>query len=136
MENTEVYLEDDSNYIFNLTSVRLTSYAQNVTVAKRATLIATSAVQSGLSGQSAFNILKNTDLRISEIIASGDFTEREKLYIETSPVTIMSVRTTIQVDNLNIISDFEASNKDIFLFLINLQHKAVIMGKFCHFLRI
>jgi hypothetical protein len=78
-----------NNYVINITSVAITSYSDGSELSEKATLIPTDILQTSLSSKTAFNILQNTDLRLSEQITSDDIGETEKSLILSSDRTII-----------------------------------------------
>ena len=139
-ENKEVYLEEDVNYILNITSVAFNTFADDSTSTPgRATLKLTTAEQPGISAKAAFHILVNTDLRLDQKLAEGSFSDLEILRLMSPFVSIRVVRGSISFTNINLESDFTSSSDgkyptflillDTFIFLINLQEHMFKIGK-------
>ena len=71
-ENARIYIEDDTNFIINITKVSITSYSDSGDTIGMATLIPTKISQSGESKKSAFSILKNSELDLERVITESD----------------------------------------------------------------
>ena len=76
-ENTEVYVEDNTNFAINMTSITIASYSETSALSGRATLIPTLIKQNNVLSKAAFSILKNTDLRLTQVLEAGDFSTSE-----------------------------------------------------------
>lgn len=123
-ENTNVYLEDELNYLLNMTSVTITSYSEVTTTAERATLIGTRIAQPGINTNASFSILQNTDIRLSAKISEGTLTAEEIAVIGSSIVTVTVVRTSLFLNNIDCIRevvDYEYSST--FFHFVYLQDK-------------
>ena len=125
-ENTEVFLEDETNFLINITQVKISSYSDTQEGSQMATLIPTKNPQNGVSMKSAFSILQNADLKLEEIIAASDLTDYEIETINSQSRTIILNRWNIEIDNIRVEhrpSDFgfDAS----FIYAVYLQEKLV-----------
>lgn len=123
-EASQVYISDSTNFVLNVTSVKITSYSDRSSTPSRATLVPTRIQIPAAGGRTAFHILAHTELKISETIASGAFTDSEKLQITQPDVTILVARSSIYIDNINIRREYaDRSYKSRFLWLVYLQNK-------------
>lgn len=130
-ENTEIYMEESQGYVLNITSLKITSYSLNSTSPGRATIVPTNIVQSGVNPKSAFHIMKNTDLKLPDAIAKGNFSSYEIGKISQTGIVLIAARTEICISNVNVISmDTYAGYANKFLYLVYLQTKGVTIGKF------
>ena len=68
-ENTKVYLEDGTNFIINITNVRIASYSDTRDNSEMMKLIPTKIEQPIRSQKSAFSILKNNESHLTKTIA-------------------------------------------------------------------
>ena len=125
-ENVSIYLNDNVNYILNITSVNLTSYSDVSSSPARATLIPTQITLPTKSSKVAFSILANTDLQLSSVIQKGSFSNYEKQLIASSIVSFRVVRSTLFMKNINAIREYvDYYYQAIFCFLIFLQDKTL-----------
>ena len=125
-ENTNMYLEDETNYIINITKVSLTSYSDSGSDPIMATLYPTKTVQSGENKKTAFSILQNTDLDLDKVIAESDMTVAEIGRIQIGDVTILLLRSNFEMSNIEVkkeYSDSEIGSR--FLLPVYLQDKLV-----------
>ena len=101
-ENTKVYIEDITNFIINITYVKITSYSDSEDNPTIATLIPTKFPQSDRSQKSAFNILRNSELNLSKIITESKITDYEKGFIKDKEATITIIRSSFEMSNIEV----------------------------------
>ena len=112
-ENTEVYVEDNTNFAINMTSITIASYSETSALSGRATLIPTLIKQNNVLSKAAFSILKNTDLRLTQVLEAGDFSTSEINQIQGDGVTFIAARTSIKFKDIDIarqITDYYLNN--------------------------
>ena len=125
-ENTNMYLEDETNYIINITKVSLTSYSDSGSDPIMATLYPTKTVQSGENKKTAFSILQNTDLDLDKVITESDMTVAEIGRIQIGDVTILLLRSNFEMSNIEVKKDYSDSEiGSRFLLPVYLQDKLV-----------
>ena len=125
-ENTDIYLEDMTNYFINITNIKMMSYSDDSLDPQMANLIPTRIVQNNESKKAAFSILQNTDLMLNDVLNASSLTESEINLLSISGITIHVVRTGLEIQNINIereIIDLGASVQ--FLFPIYIQEKLI-----------
>ena len=123
-ENTSIYIEDDTNYFINITSVSLSSYSDISDSPTKATLIATRIQQSGMSKKAAFKFLQNDELRLNEVIAESGITQHEIDQLNFPKKTVYFDRCNYSMDNLNVIRQIIDLGTEIwFMYPIYLQHR-------------
>jgi len=80
-EGTTLTVEDSQIFIFNITEVSISTYSDISSNPGYATLISTDLPVEKLSKKSKFNIIKNTDLNVSDAISKGDFSDIEIAFL-------------------------------------------------------
>ena len=127
-EESVIYLEDDKNFIVNITSFKMDTYADSDRTPGRATIIPTAASQSIKSSKSAFSVIDDPALRLNDVIAAGNFSNAEAYFIPLSGYTLKIVRSSAIFENLNVErSASELYSSKIFVSAIFLQDKSVAM---------
>ena len=125
-ENTDIYLEDLTNYFIGITNIKMMSYSDDSLDPQMANLIPTRIVQSNESKKAAFSILQNTDLKLNDILNASSLTESETSKLSTSGVTIFLIRTGLEMQNINVERDIIDLGANVqFLYPIYLQEKLV-----------
>ena len=123
-EKQNYYIEDGMNYILNITSVTITSYSDELGNSGRARLVPTHVAQPAQS-KTIFNLLTNTSLMLDSAINQGNYTDAEVLTLG-GQVTLFSVRSSVQVDNLDIERETDNTGRVVTLFsLVYLQDKTM-----------
>ena len=123
-ENVQLYLSDNTNFVMNITSVKLTSYSDNSLSVGRATLVPTQISLPATSLRTTFHILANMDLNLNQTISAGTFSISEIDNINSNPSTFVVARSNFYIDNV----DFKREPVDkfitsFFVFLVYLQDK-------------
>ena len=123
-ENTQLYLYDNTNFVMNITSVKLTSYSDTSLSAGRATLVPTQISLPTTNLRTTFHILTNMDLNLNQTISAGTFSISEIDNINSNPSTFVVARSNFYIDNV----DFKREPVDkfitsFFVFLVYLQDK-------------
>jgi hypothetical protein len=72
-EDTITYLEDDTNFIMNVTSFKMDTYSDSDGTPGRATIIPTKTPQAVKSSKSMFSAVDDPTLRLNEVIFVGIF---------------------------------------------------------------
>ena len=125
-EKTRIYLEDETNFIINITKVMITSYSESGDNPAKAILVPTKTPQSGQSKKSAFSILKNVDLDLDRIFSISNVTEYEINLAMNEAATIKLVRSSLEMSNFEVHRGYENPYSiDLFIFPIYLQDKSV-----------
>ena len=118
-EYSNLFMEDD-NFILNMTSMTITSYSDLTDSPSRATIIPTDVSQQRLSKRSAFNLLKNTDLQLNEVLQASTFSSIQKLLILKERVTFTIAMSNFYLNNIDVRRDPGDIGKDtVFIFPIN-----------------
>ena len=120
-EKTKIYLEDNTNYIINITNVRITSYSDSEDSPGMAMIIPTKVSQSNRSQKSAFSILRNSELNLIQIIAESGITDYEKQFFNREG-TITIVRSSFEMSNVEV-TNLDPSSSIRFFLPIYLQQK-------------
>ena len=76
-EGTTLMVEDSQIFILNITEVSISTYSDFNSDPGSAILVSTDLAVERLSKKSKFNIIKNTDLNVSDAISKGDFSSYE-----------------------------------------------------------
>ena len=76
-EGTTLMVEDSQIFIFNITEVNISTYSDINSNPGYATLVSTDLPVEKLSKKSKFNIIKNTDLNVTDAISKGEFSNYE-----------------------------------------------------------
>ena len=127
-EGQRHFLEDNLNYIMNITNVTITTYTDQHVMTSKAKIIPTRIPQSMLNRKTAFSLLNETDLKLDETISNGSYTESEVLSLSSSQVTLFSVRSNTYIDNVDIEREaIDTSNAPTFLVIIYFQEKMIQM---------
>jgi hypothetical protein len=130
-EGSQVYIEDDTTYFIELTDVKITSYSNTSSSPTAATIVPTAIPQPGILGNSAFNILANTDLNITEAIERGTFDEAHTVYVTETQISLKIVRTIFTLENVNVHREsVDYNTPKVFLNPIDLQTKNMTVSKF------
>ena len=125
-ENTTMYIEDDTNYIINITKVSITTYSNSDESPGMATLIPTKTEQSGKNKKTAFSILNSTELDRDKIISEFNLTIAEIGRILIGDVTIIVVRSNFEMSNIKVYKEhLESESGSRFLLPVYLQDKLV-----------
>lgn len=128
-EGVKVFLEDNLNYLINITSVTIQSYSDSNQIPARATIVATKLEQPTKNKKTAFSILSHTDIYLNETVIKGSLTNYEKALIGSTVVTITLVRGSLYLKNINTVRDvIDKEYKAIFIFPIYLQTSWLSIG--------
>ena len=123
-ENTMTYIEDQTNYFINISTISISSYSETSDSPAKATLMGTRIQQSGISKKAAFTILQNTDLKLDEIITESGINDHEIGQLLSESKTIYFDRCNFYLDNLNVIRQIIDLDKGIwFMYPIYAQHR-------------
>jgi hypothetical protein len=129
-EGTKVFLEDDINFLINITSVTIQSYSDSSEEPLRATIVATKFEQASQSKKTAFNILAHSDIDLDKSVSSGSLSSYEKALIGSTTVTITLVRGSLYINNIDAVRDvIDRDYSAIFIFSIYLQTSWLSIGK-------
>ena len=125
-ENQKHYMEDDTNYIMNITNVTIATYSDDQTITFRAKLIPTRIAQSAENQKTAFSLLSNTSLMLDEVITQGGYTESEIIQLRTSRITLFALRSNTYIDNIDVERDpIDIDQSTVFLYIAYLQEKKI-----------
>ena len=127
-ENQNFYIEDDFNYILNITNVTITSYSDISDTPGKAILTPTEIQQLSMSKKTKFSLLSNTDLRLTEVINNSSYTDSEKASLDILQVTFHILRSNVYFDNIDITREVVDYGKETTLInLIYLQDRTLQM---------
>ena len=125
----DVYLEDDTAKFINLTSVNFKSHPKYIVNKRRASLIPTKNSLNCFSEKSLFHLLNSTDINIKNIISLGDFTDKEKMFFNRELISLLYVRTSVLMEDINIYREESSpESSQYFIVAVNLQHKLAKWG--------
>ena len=125
-EKTRIYMEDETNFIINITKVTITSYSESDDIPAMSILVPTKTPQSGQSKKSAFSILKNVDLDLDRIFSISNVTDYEINLAMNEAATIKLVRSSLEMSNFEVHREYENPYSiDLFILPIYLQDKSV-----------
>jgi hypothetical protein len=71
-EGERIYVEDNTNYFFDLDSVTVTSYSSSSSSPGRALMVPTEIVQPAIHSKSLFHLLAHANLFLNETLAKGE----------------------------------------------------------------
>ena len=129
-ENTFNEFLLNKNFIINITSVNFKTYSSSSTnVPTKAVLIMKEGDVTMMSSQTQFSIIKNTDLRIIDVIQNNSgLTSNEKNQLLATDTCIFICRSTVTFDNFVFKSNFTNIQSEIyFIKPIYLQSKTLMM---------
>lgn len=125
----DVYMEDNTLLIVNMTKFTITTHPDLVSLNKRARLIPSKLAQPGVSQKARFHLLKVADLPYQDVLDAGNFTSTELLEA-TTEASIMVIRTGISFSNIDVYREEIDYNLNIvFTRGIYLQNKTCSFGK-------
>jgi hypothetical protein len=70
-EERKVYIEDDTTFFINMTSISIASYSDASETPGKATLVPTTIEQIGIGKRALFHILQHTDLMLDNALTEG-----------------------------------------------------------------
>ena len=127
-ENSEIYIEDDVNFILNITSVTISSYSDTSSTPSSTTLIPTQITQPTTSKKVAFTILTNTNILLNETIQKGTFTSNQIKSINRGKTTFMVAMSNVYFKNINAWRDsVDISTQTMFIYTISMNDKIIDM---------
>ena len=129
-EGTTLTVEDSQIFIFNITEVSISTYSDISSNPGYATLISTDLPVEKLSKKSKFNIIKNTDLNVSDAISKGDFSDIEIAFLGRTGDTFQIWRSSFTMSNFTVKRFSNDLNIGLFLFPIYFQERALTLSKY------
>lgn len=125
-------MEDQTAVFINMTNVIFKSHPDLTSNGERATLTLTQISQNGISERALFHLLTSTNMPVQEILNAGLIPETEqKLALLNDGSSIVSVRTGISFEDINLYREEVDYNKDITLLnAIYFQHLTYGFSKF------
>lgn len=120
------YIEMDTFYFINLTSVKIAAHPDYELIGKRAQIVFTSQTQPGISEKAKVHLLTNADIDPSAIIAAGSFSSTELSLLERQKFGFMLSRTSINIENI----DFYGMELSYLVIPLYLQEKELRLGKY------
>ena len=125
-----VYIQDDTMYFLNISSVSITSHLSVTKYGLRSFLIPTKISQYGIMGKSKFCLLKNVNLDLNKAIDAGNFTEFETELFLKDEISIMLLRTSLFMNKVNVFrEEIVANYGQLFILAVYIQEKLVKIGK-------
>ena len=126
--NERAYLEDGTNHIINITVVKIQTYSDEADDSSKAILMPTKVDQSNRSKTSAFSILRDSELRLDEVLAESGISDYEIGLMDLDDTTINLIRSNLVIENVIVQREqTDFGLETIFLFPIYLQDKLVNM---------
>ena len=123
-ENTNVFVNDEANYIINMASVKILSYLNNSNSPRKAFLIPTQITLPTTNDRTLFHILSNLDLDLNKAMKGGSLTDYEIGLVTTTKSTFSVTRCNLYMDNLVIIRQPEDNFiRWFFVFFVYLQDR-------------
>ena len=123
-ENTNVFVNDEANYMVNMTSVKILSYSNNSSFPGKAFLIPTQITLPTTHDRTLFHILNNLDLDLNKAMKGGSLTDYEIGLVTTTKSTFSVTRCNLYMDNLVIIRQPEDNMiRWFFVFFVYLQDR-------------
>ena len=129
-ENTNIYIEDSSSYILNITRVTITSYSAISTSPGMTTITTIDSLTNGISSKAAFHISKDLTLDIGSVVTSGTFSSYEVGSIGRSGDTFQVVRSSITLQNIVANRIAASTGTGVFIYLLYLQDRTIILSKY------
>ncbi|CAI2374896.1 unnamed protein product [Moneuplotes crassus] len=112
----DVYIEDKSLFIMNVTQFAIQSHPDLVKTNTKAVVTPTELPQIGISKKSKFHLLQSVELPLDDIISAGEFSSNEKLQIE-GKTSNMVVRSGIKFEGVDFYREEIDYNKDVLFML-------------------
>ena len=131
-ENTNVYIEDSSSYILNITRVTITSYSDISNFPGMAKITTIDSLTNGISSKAAFHISKDLTLDVQNIVSSGAFNSYEIGSIGRSGDTFQVVRSSITLQNIAAYRIAASTGSGVFIYLLYLQNRTITLSKNFH----
>ena len=122
-EGTELYIEDGTSVVLNMTKVSITTYSDTSSTPSSTNVITTDSTVTPISQKAAFHIMKNFTVDIDALITGRDFTDSEFTVIGKSEGTFEVVRSSISIQNIVARRKPTSTTTGTFLNLIYLQNK-------------
>lgn len=127
----EAFMEEATVYYVNMSSVSISNHPDYVALGKNAMIIPTVVPQVGISEQSRFHLLNNTNLSISDVTSSADFSDIEKEIFASEFITVQLSRTSLTMENLDFYSESPTANDNqFFMYATYLHEKGITASKF------
>ncbi|CAI2362983.1 unnamed protein product [Moneuplotes crassus] len=124
------YLQDNTNYYINMTAVGILPHPQLVLLGQVPTLIPTAVKQHTTHKRALFHLLNTTfvnlEMSTQMAINNGDFGDYEEAILKQDKVTVLPLRTSFILQNINIYRE-ETQPDEVLWFMIlgNLQEKFI-----------
>ena len=112
-----------------MSSITITSHPDIVMRGKKAIMIPTKINQNWASEKSRFHLLSHSELNTNGIFSVGNFTEAEQLMFESDKISIMLIRTSFILENIDIYREELEDDMLQFILPIHLQKKFIRIGK-------
>ena len=123
-ENAQIFTNDNTNYIINMTSVTIKSYSDTSNLPGKAILIPTQIELPTTSDKTLFHILDNLNLNLNEVIQAGSLSSYEVGLITTIKSTFSVTRTNFSMNNIIALRQPEDNIiRWFFLFFVYLQDR-------------
>ena len=129
-EYTTSYMMQTTNYIINMTMVKIQSYTDGVNEAANANLFGVDYDIQIFSPATVMNLIVDDTLKLNETIDAADgLSTNEVLKLSTTDSNIYLLRTTLYMDKVNMYRNINADNQKQtnFIRAIYLQEKNVTM---------
>jgi hypothetical protein len=113
----DVYVEDQTFYLINISSVMITTHPDLVDVNKKAIVIPTAISQIGISGRNKFHLLQSTGVNIQTILVNGGISDTIIASIPEVMTTFIPVMSGFKLYNIDVYR--EEIDEDLKFVLIN-----------------
>ena len=124
------YIQQDTMKFFNMSVVNIMSHPDTQTRSMKSVLIPTTVPQVEIFEKSAFHLLNTTTLNVQMAIDLGSFTEFEIQLMVKAKISLMPIRTSLSLLNIDIYSEETIPDSTkTFILPIFLQEKSVRIGK-------
>ena len=124
MEYTRNEIRLSSGFVINMTHVEIRPYTERLVAPDKAILVGIDEGEVLATPSTSFSILKSYELRFDEIVTNNpDITDRDKNTIKLETCLILSLRSSVTLNNLELTSEYADVNADyLFTYPVFLQY--------------
>ncbi|CAI2377172.1 unnamed protein product [Moneuplotes crassus] len=101
----DCYLEIDTFYVMNMTSLNLINHPDYQIMNRRAKIIASNKYLEGISERSSIHLLSHSTITPSIVIGEGNYTESELAGFTSTNFCFLVSRTNFRMENIDIYGD-------------------------------
>jgi len=135
----DVYVEDQTLYAINISSVRISTHPDYIEMKRRAILTPTVIPQNLIFEKTLFSLTNSTDLGINDALNNGNFSDTEIDFLNGGKNSILLARTSLYIEGIDIYrEEHTPDTSQILILAVYLQQKIVKLGKvssiFLHFI--